>query len=98
MTPETVWILLAIAVIALGAGFVHSAIGFGFGIVAIALLPLVIDVRSSHVMLSLASVPMISMAAWTYREGIDWKSLRPRPYRCSNIDAIGHLSFRCRVA
>jgi uncharacterized membrane protein YfcA len=72
-----VWFLLgAIGAIAMLAGFVHSAIGFGFGIVAISLLPFVIDARSAHVIVSLSSVPMLLMAAWAYREGIEWASIK----------------------
>lgn len=75
MEAET-WILLsAIMLIALLAGFVHSAIGFGFGIVAISLAPLVIDARTAHVVVSVSSVPMLMMAAWAYRRGIEWESL-----------------------
>ena len=71
------WFLFAtVAVIGILAGFVHSAIGFGFGIVAISLLPFVIDARSAHVVVSISSVPMLIMAAWAYREGIEWASLK----------------------
>ena len=70
-------LLAMIAAIAFFAGFIHSAIGFGFGIVAIALLPFFIDGRSTHVIVSLSSVPMLIMAAWVYRDGFDWKSLWP---------------------
>ena len=66
-----------LAAIAFFAGFIHSAIGFGFGIVAISLLPFFIDGRSAHVIVSVSSVPMLMMAAWAYRDGVDWKSLRP---------------------
>ena len=75
---ETSLTLLGIlAAIAFFAGFVHSAIGFGFGIVAISLLPFFIDGRSAHVIVSISSVPMLMMAAWAYRDGVDWHSLRP---------------------
>ncbi len=71
------WFLLGvIAAIAVLSGFIHSAIGFGFGIVAISLMPFVIDARSAHVVVSASSVPMLMMAAWVYREGIEWASLR----------------------
>lgn len=70
------WIeIAAIAAIALAAGFIHSAIGFGFGIVAIALVPMVIDVKTAHVVVSLSSVPMLMMAAWAYRHGCERRSL-----------------------
>ncbi len=65
-----------IAAIAILSGFIHSAIGFGFGIVAISLMPFVIDARSAHVVVSLSSVPMLMMAAWAYREGIEKNSLK----------------------
>ena len=55
--------------ISLIAGVIHSAIGFGFGIVAITFLPLIIDAKTSHIILSVSSVPMLVVAAWTYRHG-----------------------------
>ncbi|MEO1525986.1 MAG: sulfite exporter TauE/SafE family protein [Planctomycetota bacterium] len=64
-----------VSLIALVAGFIHSAIGFGFGIVAVALLPWVLDVRQSHVVISMASIPVLASAAWAYREGADVRSL-----------------------
>ncbi|MEM1068351.1 MAG: sulfite exporter TauE/SafE family protein [Planctomycetota bacterium] len=70
------WIeFVSIGLIALAAGFVHSAIGFGFGIVAISLIPIVMDVRTAHVVVSISSVPMLMMAAWTYRRGVEKRSL-----------------------
>lgn len=75
MGEDFVISIVAIAAIAFLAGFVHSAIGFGFGIVAISLIPFVIDARSAHVVVSVSSVPMLMMAAWSYREGIERKSL-----------------------
>lgn len=76
MDGEIWFLLAAIGTIAMLAGFVHSAIGFGFGIVAISLIPFVIDARNAHVIVSISSVPMLVMAAWAYREGIDWASVR----------------------
>lgn len=74
---ESLSILIAIAIIALLSGVIHSAIGFGFGIVAISLLPWVVDVRESHVIVSTASVFVLVGAIWTYREGWDKQSLVP---------------------
>ena len=75
MSGEVWSLLVGISMIAIVAGFLHSAIGFGFGIVAISLLPFVIDGRSAHVVVSVSSVPMLVMAAWTYREGVEHRSL-----------------------
>ncbi|QEF98984.1 Sulfite exporter TauE/SafE [Stieleria maiorica] len=74
MTGDPI-VFVYIGVIALAAGFVHSAIGFGFGMVAVTLLPLFVEVRQSHVVISTASVPVLMMAAWAYREGADWSAL-----------------------
>ena len=62
MQGEIWFVLGLIAVIAVLSGFIHSAIGFGFGIVAISLMPFVIDARSAHVVVSVSSVPMRSTA------------------------------------
>lgn len=58
------------------AGFTHSAIGFGFGIVAVTLLPLLIDAKEAHIAISVASVPVIVAAAWSYRKGLELADLR----------------------
>ena len=62
----TVGVIMAIG---FAAGFVHSAIGFGFGIVVVTLLPWVVDARQSQILVSLASVPVMVGATWTYRKG-----------------------------
>jgi uncharacterized membrane protein YfcA len=68
---------LGIALIAWVAGVIHSAVGFGFGLVALAVVPLITDIKSAHVIISLASVPMIMATSWSYRRGIDWQTLWP---------------------
>jgi len=75
MVPEDWLIYLTVGGIALLAGFIHSSIGFGFGIVAVALLPLVADVKQSHVVVSTASFPVLVMATWAYRKGADRDAL-----------------------
>ncbi|QDT09827.1 sulfite exporter TauE/SafE family protein [Planctomycetes bacterium K23_9] len=93
MTPELVIELAAIAAIVLVAGVAHSIIGFGFGIIALAFLPMVIDVRMAHIMLSLTSLPMLLMAAWAYRKGIDWPSLVPALMGAALLMPIGLMAF-----
>ncbi len=94
MIDSNTWIpLVSIAVIAFTAGFVHSAIGFGFGIVALAAVPFVMDVRSAHVVISLSSVPMLVMAAWAYREGIEWPSLRLAMIGAALFLPLGLVAF-----
>lgn len=93
MGDEVGLVLAAIAMIAFLAGFVHSAIGFGFGIVAISLLPFVIDARTSHVVVSMSSVPMLIMAAWAYREGIEWTSLKQALLGAAIFLPIGLVFF-----
>ncbi len=93
MGSEVWFLLAAIAAIALVAGFIHSAIGFGFGIVAISLLPFVIDARTAHVVVSMSSVPMLIMAAWAYREGVEWASLKQALLGAAIFLPLGLLLF-----
>lgn len=93
MLGEAGFVFVGIALIALLAGFVHSAIGFGFGIVAIALLPYLIDARSAHIVLSACSVPMLTMAAWTFRDGLEWRSLRQALIGAAIFLPLGLLLF-----
>ncbi|NNE00355.1 MAG: sulfite exporter TauE/SafE family protein, partial [Pirellulaceae bacterium] len=93
MTNEVIIAFAAIAVITLTAGVVHSAIGFGFGIVALACLPFVIDATTAHVMMSMCSLPMLLMAAWSYRDGIDWPSLWPALLGAALLMPVGLVAF-----
>ncbi|TWU62477.1 sulfite exporter TauE/SafE family protein [Crateriforma conspicua] len=71
------WVIViaVVALIAFAAGFVHSGIGFGFGIVAIGLMPLVIDARKTHLLVSLCAVPVQMGTVWAYRKGVVWRPL-----------------------
>ena len=94
MLPDEFFIFLSIGLIAFAAGFVHSAIGFGFGIVAITLMPLFVDVRQSHVVISTASFPVLMMATWAYRDGADWASLWKALVGAAIFLPLGLLAFR----
>lgn len=94
MPGDDVSVFLFIGLVAFIAGFVHSAIGFGFGIVAVTLLPLLVDVRQSHVVISTASVPVLMMAAWAYREGADWSALWRALCGAAVAMPLGLLAFQ----
>ena len=91
MTPES---LFFVAVILLVAGFVHSAIGFGMAIVALSLLPFVIDAKVAHIMFALCSIPMLLMVAWEYRRGFDWSSIWPALIGAAIFLPIGLYLFK----
>lgn len=97
--PAEIWsgemwpLWCVVGVIAFSAGFLHSAIGFGFGIVAISLLPFVIDAKSAHILVSISSVPMLAMATWTYREGVEKRSLRLAVFGAALFLPLGLMLF-----
>ena len=93
MAPEEIYTVVCICLVAFLAGFIHSAVGFGFGIVAVTLLPLFVDVRQSHVVISTASVPVLLMAAWAFRKGIDWSDLWRALLGAAIFLPIGLLAF-----
>ncbi|KAA5545903.1 sulfite exporter TauE/SafE family protein [Roseiconus nitratireducens] len=93
ITPDGYLLLVAVGVIALVAGFIHSAVGFGFGIVAVTLLPWVIDVEQTHVVTSTASVPVLMMATWAYRRGADFQSLRQALIAAAICLPLGLFAF-----
>lgn len=90
---NTLITLLSIGVITIAAGFVHSAIGFGFGIVALAAIPMVLDIKSSHIVISLSCVPMLTMASWSYRDGTEWRALRTSVTGAVVFLPVGVLAF-----
>ncbi len=64
---------LLMSFIVLTAGFVQSAIGFGYGITGLAMLPMVMDARAAHVLISVSGLPVLLVAAWTWRGEVEWK-------------------------
>ena len=77
VSGEAIFVLACVAAIATASGFIHSFLGFGFAIVALASLPYVMDARTAHLMLPLCSLPMLGATAWAYRRGTHWPSLWP---------------------
>ncbi|MEQ8788767.1 MAG: sulfite exporter TauE/SafE family protein [Pirellulaceae bacterium] len=70
------WMLLAaVAVVITISGFVQSSMGFGYAVVALAVLPLVLGVREANVVVSLSMVFPLLLAVWAYREGVDWRTM-----------------------
>ena len=90
----TLELLFVVAIILFVAGFVHSAIGFGMGIVALSLLPFVIDAKTAHIVLALCSIPMLLIASWEYRKGIDWPSIWPALIGAAVFIPIGLYLFK----
>jgi uncharacterized membrane protein YfcA len=70
------WMLLAaVAVVITISGFVQSSMGFGYAVVALAVLPLVLGVREANIVVSLSMIFPLTLAIWAYREGIDWRTM-----------------------
>lgn len=86
-------LLTLLAIFSLIAGVIHGAIGFGYGIVALALMPLVINARDAHVVISASGVPVLMMAAWAYRRGVEWASLRQALLGAALFLPLGLLAF-----
>ncbi|TWT61630.1 sulfite exporter TauE/SafE family protein [Rubinisphaera italica] len=60
--------MTAIAVIILFSGVVQSAIGFGYALVAMALLPFFLGVKPANLIVSYSAFAPIALAAWAYRK------------------------------
>lgn len=85
--------LLLISAIVLAAGFVQSAIGFGYGVTGLAMLPLVIDPRSAHLLISTSGVPVLLAAAWVWRGESDWRLLGVAMFGATTFMPLGFLLF-----
>ena len=96
LSGDFVVLFTAIATIVLIAGIVHSAIGFGFGIVALGCLtcmPWLMNAEMAHVIMSICSFPMLLTAAWAFRKGIDWPSLVPALLGAAVMMPVGLFAF-----
>ena len=68
-------LLILLAVVIVGSGFVQSSMGFGYAVVALAILPFFVDVRLANIVVSLSILVPLTSAVWTYRRGLDWRVL-----------------------
>jgi hypothetical protein len=69
----TLWNLLAILFIALGAGFVQSSIGFGFAIIALPFIVMILPLKQSVAILSILGTLCYIRNTYKLRKDIDMK-------------------------
>lgn len=56
------------------SSLVQSSLGFGFAMVAMSVLPLLVGIRDANVIVSIASLTPSAYAAWIYRKHLDSQS------------------------
>ncbi len=79
MVDQLGWLaLVAIAVFA--AGFVQSAMGFGFAVTALAVMSFFVDIHQANLIVSISSIAPMAFAFFHYRQNVEW------------IDLIGALA------
>lgn len=64
------------AVVIVGSGFVQTLLGFGYAIVALAVLPYAFDVRLANLVVSISILIPLAASTWFLRHEIDWRALR----------------------
>lgn len=69
--------ILAIGIIIGLASLVQSLTGFGFALVAIALLPMLMDLQAAVPLIVMTSLLGNIVLCWYYRDSVDWSSLLP---------------------
>lgn len=68
---------LILAVVFLGAGFIQGLTGFGFGMVAMSLSPLLIDVKQANVLVTILALLNSLFVTWNVRHAVDFKKILP---------------------
>ncbi len=69
------WYFLAVAIVIAGSAFIQSSIGFGYAVVALAVLPFFVEVRQANIVVSLSILVPLTSALWMYRRGLDWRMM-----------------------
>ncbi len=70
------WGMAIIALIVMVSGFVQSSLGFGYAITALAVMPIVLEPRSSHIIISLSGLPVLFMTACSYKSCVKRVEIR----------------------
>jgi uncharacterized protein len=88
------WLLILIfAAVLTGCGFVQSCIGFGYAVVAMSILPYIMDVRLANLALSLSVILPTILAVRAYRHDLDWPALVWSLAGATLLLPIGLLAF-----
>lgn len=69
--------LLFLAVVVLLASMLQGAIGFGFGLLAVALLSMVRPLKESTPLVALLNAPVVFYVYWKLRHSVVWSRLTP---------------------
>ncbi len=73
---EPVWGLLLIAIVVMISGFVQSSLGFGYAITSLAMMPMILETHSSHIVVSLSGLPVLFMTACSYKRSVEWSEVK----------------------
>lgn len=76
MSPETTALIL-VALFLAAAAFVQSVSGFGMAIVAVATLPLVMDLKDAIALIAVFNLFVSTLTLFWNRSGYSWKVARP---------------------
>lgn len=71
---ETKLILVAIFLV---AGFIQGLTGFGFGMVAMSLSPLLINIKQANVLVTILSLLISIFVTWSVRHAVDFRRILP---------------------
>ncbi len=90
---EPVWGLLLIAFIVMVSGFVQSSLGFGYAITSLAVMPMIMETHSSHIVISLSGLPVLFMTACSYKLCVEWSEVRRTLLGAFFLLPVGLLLF-----
>ncbi len=74
MIESVAW-LVAVAMAVAVAGFVQSAIGFGFAAVALALMSFYVEMHDANLLVSLCALLPLAISVYHYRSHVEWPDL-----------------------
>jgi uncharacterized membrane protein YfcA len=66
-----------LAVVFLLAGFIQGLTGFGFGMVAMSLSPMLIDIKQANVLVTVLALFNCLFVTWSVRHAVDFKKILP---------------------
>lgn len=77
MPPELASQLPILIAVVFAASLVQGAVGFGFGLIAVAALSLFMPLKITTPLLALLNLPVIAYLSWRLRKSVVWAGLTP---------------------
>ena len=89
------WVLaIVVPLVVVAAGMSQGGLGFGYAIVSLTTLPLVLAPKDAHVVVSLSGIAVVAASVYATRADADWRLTRVATLAGAAMVPVGQIAFK----